>query len=108
MFEYTGVDGIMIGRAAIGNPWIFSKIINFLQTNKKQKDLTNSEKLEVIKKHIEFQLKEKEEKIAIQTLRKHMAYYTKNLKEATTARKKINTIETKEQLIKILEEYFKE
>ncbi len=106
MFENTGVDGIMIGRAAIGNPWIFAKIINFLQTKQKQKDLSNTEKLQIIKQHIELQLKEREEKVAIQTLRKHMAHYTKNLKEATTARKKINTVDTKEQLIKILEEYF--
>lgn len=107
MFEYTGVDGIMIARGAIGNPWIFRRIINFLQTNQEQEDLTNQEKLQVIKKHIELQLQEKEEKIAIQTLRKHMAYYTKNLKDASSIRRKINMINTKNELTEILEQYFK-
>ena len=97
----------MIARGAIGNPWIFRRIINFLQTNQEQEDLTNQEKLQVIKKHIELQLQEKEEKIAIQTLRKHMVYYTKNLKDASSIRRKINMINTKKELTEILEQYFK-
>ena len=44
MFEYTGVDGIMIGRGAMGDPWIFSKIIHYLQTGEKLEEISNKEK----------------------------------------------------------------
>lgn len=106
MFEYTGVDGIMIGRGAIGNPWIFNRIIHFLKTGEKLQELTPNQKLETIIKHIELEIREKGEKVGIQELRKHMAYYTKNLKDASIARKRINTINTKTELIACLSEYF--
>lgn len=106
MFEYTGVDGIMIGRGAIGNPWIFNRITHFLKTGEKLQELTPKQKLKTIIKHIELEIREKGEKVGIQELRKHMAYYTKNLKDASTARKRINTINTKTELIACLSEYF--
>ena len=49
MFEYTGVDGIMIGRASMGNPWIFRNIINFLETGEKLPQPTNEERVKIIK-----------------------------------------------------------
>ena len=107
MFEYTGVDGIMIGRGSFGNPWIFKNIIHFLKTGEKIKPPSNEEKLEVIKKHIELAVKEKGEDIAIKELRKHIAWYTKNLKNSSDFRNCINKIEVKDELIKKLEEYFK-
>ena len=107
MFEYTGVDGIMIGRGTFGNPWIFQKIIHFLQTSEKMPDITNEEKLKIIKEHIELAIKEKEEITDIREMRKHIAWYTKNLKNSSEFRNSINKIETKEELISKLDEYFK-
>ena len=49
MFKYTGVDGIMIGRGSFGNPWIFKKILTYLQTGKKLENPNNNEKLQIIK-----------------------------------------------------------
>lgn len=106
MFEETGVDGIMIGRGSFGNPWIFEKIKYFLETGKKLQDPNIEEKFEVIKKHINLAVKEKGE-IAIKELRKHIAWYTKNMKNSSEFRNKINTIETEEELQKCLNEYFK-
>lgn len=54
MFEYTGVDGIMIGRGAFGKPWIFRNIIHFLETGEKLPDLDKNEKVEIIKQQIEL------------------------------------------------------
>ena len=105
MFEKTGVDGIMIGRGSFGNPWIFRNIRHFLITGEKLPSPTNSEKLNIIKKHIDLAVEEKGE-IAIKELRKHIAWYTKNLKNSSEFRNSINMIETKEQLIKTLNEYF--
>lgn len=106
MFEETGVDGIMIGRGSFGNPWIFKEIIHFLKTGEKLPEPSNQEKLEIIKKHIALAVKEKGE-IAIKELRKHIAWYTKNLKNSSEFRSTINKIETEKELISKLEEYFK-
>lgn len=108
MFEYTGADGIMIGRATIGNPWIFSRIIHYLQTGEKLEKISNKEKLHTIIKHIEIEVEEKGERIGIPELRKHLACYTKYLQDASKIRVEINKINTKEDLVNILEEVFKE
>lgn len=106
MFEYTGVDGIMIGRGSFGNPWIFREIITYLNTGEKIEQPSNEEKLEVIKKHIHLAVEEKGE-IAVKELRKHIAWYTKNLKNSSEFRASINKIETKEELENKLDAYFK-
>lgn len=107
MFDYTGVDGIMIGRGTFGNPWIFERIKYFLETGEKLPEIPKEEKLRVIKKHLEFELQEKEEIIAIRELRKHISWYTKNMPNSSEFRNEINKIEDKEKLIKKVEEYFK-
>ena len=106
MFEYTGVDGIMIGRGSFGRPWIFKEIMEYLENGKKIEEPTNQEKLEVIKQHIDLAVEEKGE-IAVKELRKHIAWYTKNLKNSSEFRNSINQIETKEELVNKLDEYFK-
>ncbi len=105
MFEKTNVDGIMIGRGAIGNPWIFKQIIDYLE-GKKVENITNKEKLNIILEHINLQVKYLGENTGVKELRKHMAYYLKNLKGASAIRQKINQIETKEELENCLKEYF--
>ena len=87
MFEKTGVDGIMIGRGSFGNPWIFRNIKHFLITGEKLPSPTNSERLNIIKEHIDLAVEEKGE-IAIKELRKHIAWYTKNLKNSSEFRNK--------------------
>ena len=107
MFETTGVDGIMIGRGSFGNPWIFRNIKYFLETGEKLEPPSNEEKLIVIKKHIKLAVEEKGEEVAIKELRKHIAWYTKNLKNSSEFRNSINKIETEKELINKLDEYFK-
>lgn len=107
MFEYTGIDGIMIGRGTFGNPWIFKNIKHFLETGEKLPNISKDEKLRVIKKHIDLELQEKEEIIAIRELRKHIAWYTKNMPNSSEFRNEINKIEDKDELIKKVNEYFK-
>ena len=107
MFEYTGVDGIMIGRGSFGNPWIFRNIRHFLETGEKLSPPSNEEKLEVIKNHIELAVEEKGEEVAVKEIRKHISWYTKNLKNSSEFRNNMNKIETKKELVNYLEEYFK-
>lgn len=106
MFEETNVDGIMIGRAAIGNPWIFEEVVNYLE-GKEQRKVTKKERLDTIIEHINLKVEEKGEIIAIKEMRKQLAYYVKNMKDASKIREKINRIETRKELIDCLTEYFK-
>ena len=105
MFEQTGVDGIMIGRASLGNPWIFEEIISYLK-GEQIRDISKEERLDTILKHIEWEVEEKGELVGIKELRKHISAYIKNMPDATTMRNKINKIETKKELEDCLKEYF--
>lgn len=108
MFEYTGVDGIMIGRAAIGNPWIIREIISFLndENHYSSVEISKKEKLAVILQHLNLLIEEKGEKVAVKEMRKHIAQYVKNLSNATDIRQSVNIIEDKISLEETLKEYF--
>ncbi len=108
MFEETGVDGIMIGRGALGNPWIFEKIAYYLENGKKLPEISNKEKLEVMKEHFDLLLKMKGEYTATREIRKHVAWYVKGLKNASSIRDRINMVQTKQEFEQILLEYFNE
>ena len=105
MFEYTGVDGIMIGRGTLGNPWLIKNIIKELNGEEKEQ-ISNMQKLDVIKEHLNLAVKEKGEYIAIREMRKHICWYIKNLKDSSTIREKVNRIEQTDELVEVLEEYF--
>lgn len=108
MFEKTGVDGIMIGRSSIGNPWIFKQVKEYLSNPKNAiPEISHTKRLELMLEHIELQVQELGENTGIKEMRKHMTYYLKGLKEASAVRQQINTIETKTELIHCLTEYFK-
>ena len=106
MFEYTGVDGIMIGRGILGEPWKIQDIIEELETNKKPEEKTPKEKLEIIKEHIELAIEEKGEYVGVREMRKHICWYLKNLKDSSKVREEINRLETKEEVEDRLKEYF--
>lgn len=106
MFDYTKVDGIMIGRATLGNPWLIGQIKCGLQG--KEIYVPNiEERLKTIKEHIELELKEKGEYVGIREMRKHISWYVKNLKDSSQIREKVNRLETKQEVIDCLNEYFK-
>ena len=105
MLEYTGVDGIMIGRATIGTPWVIGQIIDELEGKEKQ-EISNEIKLEIIKEHLKLAVKEKGEYIAIREMRKHICGYIKNMKESSKFREKVNRIEDVNELTSCLDEYF--
>lgn len=90
-----------------GNPWLFSNIINVLKDGKEEYTPSNEERLEIIKKHIELEVLKKGEDVGIKEMRKHLAWYTKGLKESSAIRQKINMIDKKDELIMCLDEYFK-
>ena len=107
MFKETGVDGIMIGRASLGNPWIFKKIIHFLKTGEKLPEISKEEKYKVIMEHFNLLLEEKGEFTATREIRKHVAWYVKGMPNATEIREKVNKVESKEEFNKIVSDFFK-
>ena len=114
MFETTGVDGIMIGRGALGNPWIFKEIIGNLNdcNSKKYKEdnsdvISNEERLRVILKHLDLEIQDKGEITGIREMRKHISWYIKNTKNASKFRDTVNKIENRQELEQALKEYFK-
>lgn len=113
MFEETGVDGIMIGRASLGNPWIFKEVISYLNNDKvyndnicKENIVSNMEKLKIILKHIDLEVEEKGEVTAVKEMRKHISWYIRNCKDASKFRDIVNKIENRQELEKCTKEYF--
>lgn len=105
--EKSNVDAIMIGRASLGNPWIFKQTVEYLKTGSVLPNPTDEEKLDTIIKHLEMEIEEKGEFIAVREMRKHISAYTKNMKNSSQFRSIINTLESKEEVENALKEYFK-
>lgn len=105
MFEYTKVDGIMIGRGALGEPWKIKEIIDGLE-GKKNEEVTPMQKFEIMKEHYRLALEEKGDYVGIREMRKHLCWYLKNQKNSSQIRQMLNTEEDKEKVMEILEEYF--
>ena len=108
MFEYTGVDGIMIGRGILGEPWKINDIIQELTTGQKPQEKNPMEKLKIIKEHIELEMIEKGEYVGVREMRKHICWYLKNLPNSSQVRQTINMLESKDEVIETLEHYFKD
>ena len=105
MFEKTGVDGIMIGRGAIGNPWIFQRIKYYLENGEKMSDVSITDKFAIIKEHFLLEIAEKGEYTGIREFRKHLAYYSKGLPNSSEFRSKINILENKDNVIRALDDF---
>ena len=107
MFEETGVDGIMVGRASLGNPWLFKQIQFYLETGKKLPEISNKEKYNVILEHFNLLLEYKGEYTATREIRKHIAWYVKGMPNATEIREKINKVESEEEFKFLMGTFFK-
>lgn len=105
MIDYTGVDAVMIGRAALGNPWLIKECVTYLEEGKILEKPSYNEKLDMIKKHYEILEKEKDTKRATLEIRSHALWYLKGLKDNKEIKNKIVHIESKEELFNIIEEY---
>ena len=103
MLDYTGCDGIMIGRGAQGNPWVFRDVIHFLETGEKLPAPTLLERAEKMAEHLELLILYKGEYRGIQEARKHMAWYIKGMKGGARLREIINRAETKEDMLGVVD-----
>ncbi len=102
MYERYGVDGLMIGRGAMGNPWIFKGIKHYLATGEFLESPTMSERVEVCRNHIEASIKQKGETRAINEMRKHYNNYFKGYDNIKPWRMKLVSTNTLDELEKVL------
>ena len=103
-FERYGVDGIMIGRATYGHPWIFREIRHYLDSGSEMEPLSIGEKVALAKRHLELSLKFKGEPRGIYEMRRHLSCYFKGLDDFKQTRMRMVTTLDKEELINILDE----
>lgn len=108
MLEKTNCDAIMIGRGALGNPWIFSKINAYLDECRVIPDPTMLQKMTTMLKHIEKTIKYKGEYTAMREARHHAAYYTKGMRGGAKLRAEIGKYEHFEQLQELAYRIIKE
>jgi len=99
-----GVDGVMIGRASIGNPWFFNQVKHFIKTGKELPLPTINERVDVVKKHLEMSLEWKGEHEGIVEMRRHYANYFKGIRDFKPLRMKLVTTMEVQELFDTLEE----
>lgn len=103
MFDKTGCDAVMIGRGAKGNPWIFKQVNEYLKTGKIISRPSDKEVCDMILRHARMLIETKGEYIGIREMRKHFAWYTTGMKNASSLRNEVNAVEsyaTLEELVK--------
>jgi len=99
-----GVDGVMIGRAAIGYPWIFKEIKHYMATGEKLPPPTISERVEAARKHFEFSVRWKGDKLGVFEMRRHYSNYFKSLPDFKPFRTKLVEAPTADDVLALLEE----
>lgn len=106
MMDQTGCDGVMIGRAARGNPWIFREIKAYLEMGEIIKKPSPEEVRDTVLRHAALQLEAKGEYIGIREMRKHVSWYTAGYPHSARLRQRVNEMETFEDVKKSIEVIF--
>ncbi len=104
MLDETGCDAVMIGRGVLGNPWLIKNCIDYLNTGSNNPNIPMKEKIEMIKKHFNLLIKDKNEKVALLEIRSHALWYLKGIPNSSKIKENICSSKTIEELFKILNE----
>ena len=101
MIKETGCDGVMIGRGALGNPWIFENTLNLFE-GRNIREISTNEIVDVSLSHLALMIDEKGERAGIAESRKHLGWYMKGIRGAAELRNRINTAESLDEIVDIL------
>jgi len=104
MLEYVGADGVMIGRAALGNPWMIHRTQHYLETGELIPEPTAREKIATAKLHLERLVDLKGETIACREFRTHASYYLKGISRAAKIKLAINKTEKQHEINELLDQ----
>jgi len=105
MIKETGCDGVMIGRAALGNPWLFTQIVHYLATAELLPAPDPMMKAAMALRHLDLLVEEKGEEGAVREMRKHAAWYVKGLREAARMRDVINQVRSRAEMVELLKKF---
>jgi nifR3 family TIM-barrel protein len=105
MMDQTGCDGVMIGQAALGRPWIFGQVVSFLEKSVILPAPSIERQFQIIEKHLQLQIQYSGEHRGLLEMRKHLSWYFKGMPGAAKMRDKINTLTTVESMMEVLREY---
>ena len=108
MLDETLCDGIMIGRAAIGNPWIIKECADYLENGNLPSEISLSDRIDMIKKHIKYLLLIKPSKVVVLEMRMHISKYLKGIKGSNYVNSLINKADSIDEIYSILDEFLKE
>ena len=108
MLEETKCDAVMIGRACLGNPWIIKQTVDYLEHGIEPVEPKIKERIQMIKKHLKYLLKIKDEKVALLEMRGHACWYLKGIPNSSKLRQEINKVKTRKELIDILNKFEEE
>lgn len=103
--EITGCDGVMIGRASQGNPFVFDEVNHYLE-GKAYTPPTNKEKMECVKEHIALLIEDKGEYVGVREARKHVAWYIKGMPGSASTRNRVNLAESTHEMMSLIDEAF--
>lgn len=106
LLKQTGCDGVMIGRAAQGNPWIFREVIHYLDTGECLARPSLEEMKETVVRHAMLQLEYKGEYTGVREMRKHLSWYTAGLPHSARFRQMVNAMESMDELLQGVEQIF--
>ncbi len=104
MFEKTGCDGVMIGRGAIHNPWLFRAAKTYLRTGEIPPQPTLEERIDTLKKHYRFNVESKGERVGVLEMRKHLSGYLKGLPHISKFRLSLMAFEKMEPIFERLDQ----
>ena len=104
LLKETGCDGVMIGRAARGNPWLFRRVSEYLETGKAPEKPSKEEVKEMMLRHARMQVEHKGDYTGIREMRKHISWYTTGLPGSAKLRGRINSVESLEEMEALLRE----
>ncbi|MDC0929065.1 tRNA dihydrouridine synthase DusB [Flavobacteriaceae bacterium] len=104
MRDEFGLDGAMIGRASIGNPWFFNQVKAFLKTGEKTEPPSILERINVAKRHLEMSIKWKGDRLGVLETRRHYSNYFKGIKDFKPYRTKLVTLESTKELMNLFSE----
>ena len=112
MMEFTGCDMVMIGRGMLGNPWIFRQCLELYnreydggRTSQYPREVSLQEKAAMMKKHLQLSVEAKGEARAVKEMRKHIAWYTKGMKDSSIFRNQLNQMEKSQDVLDKIDEF---
>ena len=107
MLEETGCDAVMIGRGTLGNPWLIKECVDYIEKRIEPKEISLNEKIAMIKKHMNYLLELKNEKIALLEIRSHIAWYLKGVKNASKLKEQVFKTTSIKEINDLLDQFLK-